>query len=368
MNNLITPNQYDCTVIKLGYNLIVGTIIVNQRKKVIYIHKFPPANNTTKCPNFDSKSTTEELIPDTNITKEMLINFWSNKNDYQANGDWKGGEWGSNNLPLTDSTFCTGIFIGDNITIQLIKKGIVPYKIRASRPFDIDDKPIDNTQDCAWSCNITLSNTGLQYSGYVCDSPMPQSAIDVLFVWKNSKSHRYVKILRRGTTHPNVDMPNKLMPGAGEHREPGINVSFKSDALRAVEEEIGLPQDTLSQCYLLPVGRFDDEKRDPRYWTWTLSGSKSDKIVEFGIRRNSWTDIFVLYIESSTDTEPLELVPLDDIEVSSKKWIKLDELTKSNNDIWMIPEHQTYFFNAKIILDRFDDNTIEYKVGKKIIL
>lgn len=367
MSILINPIQtdLDCNVINLGYNLVA--VKINGTKKVLYIHKFPPANNTTSSPDLRVESKPEEMVSQTNLTKEMLIDFWSSTEKYQANGDWKGGEWGSNNLATTDKTFCTGIFIGDNIKIKFIKYGIIPYKIRSSKPFEIEDESIDGTENFAWSCNIELSN-GSQYSGYVCNEPMPQSAIDVLFVWKNSKSKRYAKILRRGNPHPNVDMPNMLMPGAGEHREPGLNVSFKADALRAVEEEIGLPTDTLTQCYLLPVGKFDDPKRDPRYCTWTWINPNTSQIIEFGIQRESWTDVFVLYIESDTDIEPMELVPLDKIEVSSKKWIGLDELVESKKDIWMIPEHQSYFNHSRRMLDRFDDMSTEYKIGKKIIL
>jgi hypothetical protein len=114
---------------------------------------------------------------------------------------------------------------------------------------------------------------------------MPQSAIDVLFIWENSLSNRYVKILKRGMPNPNVDMPNLLMPGAGEHREPGNKICFKTDALRAINEEIGISSETISKSYLIPVGTFNKEKRDPRYWSYSVH---QDNLVQKDIQKQKY--------------------------------------------------------------------------------
>jgi len=353
-------------VTRLGYNII--ELKLENFNKLIYIHKFPPATDTTTVPDLSTDSDLDELKSDKFLKKKTLIDFWASTDKTQANGDWKGGEWGSNNLATTDTNWCTGIFIGDPVEIKIIKQGIIPYKTRLSKPFEFADEIISGSEQITWSCNIILDVKGNKSisSGYVCDKPMEQLAIDVLFVWKNSRSERFVKILRRGSSNKNVDMPGLLMPGAGEHREPGNNVSFKSEVVRAVREEIGLPDSTISECYLLSIGLFDENKRDPRYWTFTAD--QDNQIIEFGIKRKSSTDVYVLYIESDTDNVPVESEPIDNIEVNKKQWVRLDDPTLSNNQIYMIPEHSLYFSNCVKILNRFDSLSIEHKICKKIML
>lgn len=363
-------------IISLGYNVI--GLYLNRFNKIVYIHKFPPIVGSESVPDMLNISETEEELNTYKIDKELRIetlkNFWSSKDLYQANGDWKGGEWGSNNLPTTDTTWCTGSFIGNKIKLQLVKEGIIPYKTKLSKPFESSDEIIYESDRTAWSSNITIfsddkdkdKNKDKTYSGYVCDKPMGQKAIDVLFVWKNSNSKRFVKILRRGNSHPNVDMPGLQMPGAGEHREPGNKINFKSEVLRAISEEIGIDQDTLTNCYLLSIGSFVNDKRDPRYWKF--STDQDGKIIEFGIKRKSSTDVYVLYLDSNSNSEPKESEPLDMIEVDSKRWVSLDSTILSNKEIWMIPEHSLYFSNTIKILNRFDELTVEHKISKKITL
>ncbi len=359
------------TVLSIGYGMFAVKLESEDFKKVIYVHKYPPIVGSTKIPDFSVQtpiSDINSLLSGVNLRKETLLNFWSSKSLYQANGDWKGGEWGSNNLCTTDVNWCTGAFIGDKVSIDLVKYGIIPYKTRLSKPFGKDDEIIVGSESATLSCNVTITLDGTEktYSCYVCDEPMGQNALDVLFIWKNKKGKRFVKILRRGNPHPNVDMPLLQMPGAGEHREPGNNISFKSEVLRAVKEEIGIHESTLMDCYLIPIGIYDDDKRDPRYWSY--SAEQDGQIIEFGIKRKSNTNVYVLYIESDSDTEPIEADPTDFIEVGSKKWVDLDNHTLANKELWMIPEHSTYFTSARIILDRFDDLSIEHKLPKKIML
>jgi hypothetical protein len=252
-----------------------------------------------------------------------------------------------------------------------MKNGIVPYKTRLSKPFEYSDEIILNSENTAWSSNIILldkskDRSEFQYSGYVCDQPMGQKAIDVLFVWKNLQGKRFVKILRRGNSHPNVDMPGLQMPGAGEHREPGNKICFKSDVLRSVGEEIGIEKDTLVNSYLLTIGTYSNDKRDPRYWTF--SSEQDGRIIEFGMKRKSSTDVYILYFVSDLDIEPSESEPSDMIEINSKRWINLDNPILSNKEIWLIPEHSVYFSQAIKILDRFDELPIEHRISKKIIL
>ena len=354
--------NYELVVLDLGYNLIVcGIMGIN---KIIYIHKFPPALNTTVKPQIVEQKNHYEHKFNTNLRRETVLNFWQSKDLYQANGDWKGGEWGSSNLATSSKDFFTNIFIGDRLSIKNVIDGIIPYPKILSKPFEMSDEIIVGSENYACTANITQINTGQTYSCYICESPIPQSAIDVLFVWENSLSNRYVKILKRGMPNPNVDMPNLLMPGAGEHREPGNKICFKTDALRAINEEIGISNETISKSYLIPVGTFNKEKRDPRYWSFTAHQDNS--IITFGPERHSETNVYVLYIKTDTEIEPEEIEYEDKIEVGKKYWVGLENQILTNKKLWMIPEHSFYFEYTKTVLDIFCSLGEEEKDSQRI--
>ncbi len=365
MGNMVSfVNHCELIVLDIGYNILECGIVGTD--KVIYVHKFPPALNTTTKPKITETQTNYEHQINRELRKETVINFWKNTNLYQANGDWKGGEWGSNNLPTTSTNFCTDVFIGDKLSITNIKDGIIPYPKRLSKPFEESDEIIPGSEDFAWSANITSINSNLSYSCYVCDKPMPQSAIDVLFVWENSLQHQYVKILKRGSSHPNVDMPELEMPGAGEHREPGNKICFKADVLAAIEQEMGISKSTLSKSYLIPVGKFNDKKRDPRYWSYSVN--QDDKMFTFGPERESETNVYVMYIKTDSNEEPEEIENSDKIEVGGKYWVKLSNPILSNKELWMIPEHSTYFTHTNDVLKSFNNMRKEEKESYKFIL
>lgn len=359
-------NLYNGNILKLGYNVIAVQV---SEEKVVYFHQFPPAQKTTNAPNLDNKSSPKELIPDI-VTKETFIKFISNKNLHQANLNWKGGEWGTNNFCTTHKTWCPDAFIGDNVSISKIKSGIIPYNIRFGKPFEENDQIIEGSEEWAWSCNITIPPNeefpeGTISSGYVCDKPMGQNAIDILFIWENEEGVRFSKILKRGKSHPNNDMPELFMPGAGEHKEPGDGVRIKEGALRAVKEEIGIPDETLSECFLLKVGNFFASGRDPRYWFF--SEIQDDNIIEFGMERESSTEVYLLYIKSNTDNQPKETLPLDSIEVGKKFWVGLkDKLL--NKLIWMIPEHGEYLKLVDDVIDKFLLLSVEEQLTFKVNL
>lgn len=101
----INNNLLNCelVVVDLGYNLIVcGVVGIN---KIIYIHKFPPVLNTTLKPQYCEIKSHYEHKYNKNLRRETVLNFWKSKDLYQSNGDWKGGEWGSSNLPTTSKDF-----------------------------------------------------------------------------------------------------------------------------------------------------------------------------------------------------------------------------------------------------------------------
>lgn len=340
-------------VLKFGYNLAS----INIDGKVIYYQKFPPAPDTTISPNYDRKSRLEELSSDRHIREDTFKEFIRDKELNQENGDWKGGEWGSNNF-LTS----IGLYIGDMVRIEKVKEGIIAFQ--GGKPFREDQEILENSQSWTWSCNMYYEKDGLEqvYSGYITDEAMGQYAIDVLFISENELNERNIKILKRGSSNPNVDNPETFMPGAGEHKEPGLDIRFKDGVIRAVKEEIGIPDETLSLCYLLDIGKFNKPKRDPRYWTYTKRG-----VEKFGIERYSCTEVSILYIRHKSSVKPKEIDQLDKIEVGKKFWMnindqKLEELT------WMIPEYKEYIDEAKERLDNFNRLSKEEQEEYKLIL
>lgn len=343
-------------ILKFGYNLAS----INVEGKVIYFQKFPPALNTTNSPDFGRLSRDDELSSDNHIRRETFINFIRDNNLYQANGDWKGGEWGSNNF-LTS----IGLYIGDYVKIEIIKQGIIPFK--GGNPFNDEYDIIRDSESSAWSCNLHYERDGREeiFSGYLTDEAMGQYAIDVLFISENELEERYIKILKRGLSNPNVDNPETFMPGAGEHKEPGLDIKFKDGIIRAVKEEIGIPDETLSLCYLLNVGKFDNAKRDSRYWSYTTI--QDDNIVKFGIERYSSTEVSILYIKHHSSLQPKETIQLDIIEVGKKFWVNLND-PKLQNLTWMIPEHGEYIKKSNEIIERFKELSKDEKDKNKLIL
>jgi hypothetical protein len=64
------------------------------------------------------------------------MEFIRDRELYQANGDWKGGEWGSNNF-LTS----IGLYIGDVVRIEIVKEGIIPFQ--GGKEFRVEQHIID---------------------------------------------------------------------------------------------------------------------------------------------------------------------------------------------------------------------------------
>ena len=359
-----TPsNLFRGKILSIGYN--VYALHLDEYKKTIYVHKYPPVVGEETVPNFDKSSDPSIFESDKLIKRETLINFWLNSDLYQVNGNWKGGKWSSDNLPTIDKDWCTDCFIGDFVDVEIIKLGIIPYRNKLSKPFDQSDEILSDSENTAWSCNVSLEINGLKrmYSAYVCDEAMGQKAIDVLFVWKNLHGTRYIKILKRGG---NVDMPHTIIPGAGEHREPGKEISFKKDVLDAISQEIGIDKDTLNNSYLLSLGTFNNDNRDPRYWKF--AALQDGQILDFGIQRKSSTDVHILYFISDSDKIPTEINHTDTIEIKSKKWVSFDSPIIQNSELWMIPEHPQYIVLSSELLDFFDNLPLEQKLGLKFII
>lgn len=335
------------------------SVKVDGKDLVVYVQKYPPAGGTT-VPDMNKISTPEELVPD-NVSREELVNFWNSPEIRQPNDNWKGGEWGSNNL-ITTGDWVSNAFIGDHVDLTIVADGILPFG--GGKTFK-PDQIFSGSESKALSCNVTVNNQPLQYTCYVTGNVMPQVANDVLFIYKNSTGNKFIKLLKRGTG-PNVDMPKKMMPGAGEHLEPGSNVKLKSDVFRAIEEEIGIPPETLQQCYLLDIGLYNTPGRDPRYWSFCTKRSDGSDI-NFGIQRGSESHGYVVYFESSSDVAPKEINQRDKEEVSQKRWYPLNDVLLIEDDNWMIFDHKKLVINAIIKTEQFDHLGKEEKEQYKMM-
>jgi len=317
------------------------------------ITRFPPTDGTV-VPLFDMPSSSYDLHTDFHISLEEATEFWSSPASRQNNGMWKGGSWGLDNL-LPHSKWCTQAWIGDTITLDFVKNGIIKFEM-GTPGFNHENSILPNTINSAWSLDITIDKTGQKCAGYGMEYFMPQYANDLLFVWKDPKSgKRLVKVCKRGNA-ATVDMQNKLMPGAGEHLEPGEALKFKASLTRAFHEELGVMDSALAQCYVLDLGKFDDPGRDPRYWTF-FHNEKT-----FGMKRYSSTHGFVLYFHGDA---PLLRVPDDVIEIAQlgpfeKRWMDLDTLDVTS-EAWMIEDHAKIVRSAKACLSSFDLENEETK-------
>lgn len=334
------------TINKIFYCGFSLKVKVDDKEKVIYVQKYPPASGTL-VPDMSNESTQEEKEED-KVSKEELINFWESEEIYQPNGNWKGGRWGSNNLITTSENWVSGGFIGDEIKLTVKEKGILPFA--GGKVFKSDASIIPGSENKALSCTIDYKNQ--TYACYITDNVMPQVANDVLFIYKNINNERFIKLLKRGEG-PNVDMPRKMMPGAGEHLEPGADIKLKDGVLRAINEEIGISDETLAQSYLLNIGVYDSEGRDPRYWTYCIKRDNGE-LVNFGTKRGSSSQGYIVYFESSSDKAPKETNPLDTEEINKKWWNSLNDTLLIDNDKWMIIDHKKLVINAIIELEKFN--------------
>lgn len=320
--------------------------------KCVFGAKYPPASGTL-APQMQTPSPAS-MLATPNVTREEVLAFWNSESTFQVDGSHKGGRWGSDNLPTSDRNWLTGLFIGDRIEITRVADGII--KFSGGKQF-AETPVLDNTVGKAWSCNATYN--GATYGVYLTDNIMPQVARDVLFVWTNKSGNTFIKLLTRGNDPYSVDMPGQTVPGAGEHMEPGKDINVKKGVLRTVKEELGIPKTTLTQCYLLPLGRYADQGRDPRYHTY--DGGK------WGLVRGSETNAHVLYMKSDTDECPAEVDPEDTVEINKKWWAPLSSVIADYPiDRWMIADHTKFIPDAIRAIDIF--NLLSEDVQKESLL
>lgn len=322
-----------------GFSVVVD--MGNGEYKIIYISKYPPINSLS--PDFTKMSPVEDCYPDT-ISKEGYINFIRSDEPRQVNGNWKGGIWGDNNFTITGTYWFPGLFIGDTIIIRKIRDGIIPYQ----NDFNTIDI-ITNSDNEAWSCLSSWNN--FDYQCYATDESVSQYANDVFFCRLSDNSdnpNKYIKMLKRGEGI-NIDFQHKITCCSGEHIQKD-DIDYRESIIRTVKEELGLPDNTILKCYLLKLVDDDRLGRDPRYVKYSTMDNGSE--VEFGIDRNSLSNVYALVIQS--DIEPEEDIQSDTEEINNKWWEDINDVLKRvPEEEFMLETHFEYLQLFNDALDKF---------------
>ena len=332
-----------------GFSAVIPSI-----NKVIFGYKYPPHSGTVK-PDFD----TIDRVPkyDNHVKRETFIDFIRDNSTRQANGLWKGGEYGDNNFTVTSENWFPGLYIGDTMQVTIIKDGIIKFM---PNTFNLDpnqDQPIiPGTESKAISCVGTWNASN--YNFYITDNIMPQDASDKIFIWSSPKK-TMMKFMRRGVGK-NVDSPKRIIPCAGEHVQPEQSQDDREQSLITLNQEIGVPLSTLSKCYIIPLGQYADPGRDPRYWTYCAV--QDNEIIEFGFERPSRTKAHIIYIETDDEVEPVEIDPEDMEEINSKWWENIyTVLSTHSEDEWMLYDHMRFVPDSIQKLEWFKQLTMQDK-------
>ncbi len=334
-------STFELSIIKITYCGFAAK--VKGHNKVVYGAKFP-ASSGTFCPNLTTSSTDSDLVPDT-VDRQTFIDFVNSQQTRQVNGHWKGGAWGTNNFTVTSKTWLPDLWIGDSLVVTKIKEGVIKF---SPNPFTESQEIIKSSETTCWSCNAEWN--GNSYAVYLTDNPMPQNACDKLFIWGSPK-HLKIKVLLRGSG-PNVDSPNRIIPGAGEHVEPGQDDSKRAQAIFAINQELGIPESTLSKCYLIPMGTYSSPGRDPRYWSYTMK--QNDQVIKCGIERASSTFAQIVFIETTDFVEPAEQEQEDKVEIKNKWWEDLESILSAHTeDEWMLEDHMKFIPDAIKKIEEF---------------
>jgi len=346
-------------ILKLTYCGFSAKIVGSN--KVVYGWKFPPTVGNTQVPNFLANSSAEELKSDSHVSRETFCQFIRSEQTRQANGSWKGGSWGENNFTVTSNDWFPGMYVQDKLSCELVKAGIIKFSPVA---FTDEQVIVADSEQSAWSCNGILN--GKRYAFYMTDNPMPQRASDTLWMWGCNSSDEVLKqtcddlkvmVLTRGTGR-NVDCGGKKAPAAGEHLEPGQPDDERSQVVFATIQEIGIAKETLSKCYIIPMGTYNAPGRDPRYWTY--SAIQNDQIVTFGIPRDSSSIARILYIES--DVKPETISHEDTKEIAGKKWTRVFSIfDKYPESEWMLEDHMKFIPDSIGLIREFRAKSQEEK-------
>jgi len=301
--------------------------------KVVYVSQYGPTGGTI-IPIIGIESSEEELKPDDHVRIATFSRFIDSKDVYQTNGRWKGKQYGRNNFTLTSQNWLSGLWVNDQIEITVIKEGIVKYD---GKPFT--DTSIILNSTLGVSCNSLWNNQ--IYPVYLTDNPPPQRASDTIVIWYNELHKKMlIKMLRRGSGY-NVDSPGTIVVSGGEHKQLENGEDARNQALITINEEIGLPLETINKCFFLPLGIYNSEYREGRYSKFSMI--QDGNIVECGIDRNSESDAHILLLITEDDVIPKECDHTDKHEITSKWWEDIYcVLNKYPTTEFMLEDHRKF--------------------------
>lgn len=329
-------NNGSLYITNFGYNVVEVECCDGSKR---FIHFFPPVigentSNGRLSENHSSFSTISctDHLP----SMSSMIKFWKGDEEFQHNGNYKGGSWGSNNFPPTNEDWgydgCSGMNYGDYLYITDIIRGIIKFdSSKRGRPFTEDRHLLRNSENTATSINFCFR--GNIYSGYMCDKPSMQVASDTLVIYKTTLGRFYIRMAKRGSEGKNLDIPNKIIPGAGETLEPcETGYCLKEETRRALREELCI--DLNGKEKIFELGELFGN-RDPRYDVFNLV--EDGEYKTFGFKRGSKTKINLVLFEG--EQPPGVLNYFDQQEILKTFWIPLSEALKIDPSLFMIPDH-----------------------------
>lgn len=319
-----------------GYNLVE---ITNAYGFKFYMSYFPPALSSTKTPFVTDEDLPMVPIPDVSYlpSVESMKSFWVSDDEIQCDGRYKGGSWGYNNFPPSNTNWIIGADLLDEIIVHDFIPGIIPFGVFMNNK-SLGDKIFTDSEPMAFS--VLFDFNGKTFHGYIFEHPMNQHAIDAMVVYKSNDIY-YARCARRNVKSGNVDIPLKLIPGSGETVEPTEGgFAVKGQLRKAIREELALSGD-FADSNVYYIGTFDAVGRDPRYDTYSVIERR--KMKTFGLPRLSITKLYLILFNSEDDTIPETILDdVDHAEISKTFWIELDKLCEIAPREFMVPEHGSY--------------------------
>ncbi len=306
---------------------------VKGTNKVVYVVQYAPSGGTNK-PNMDVSSSIEELTQDDHIRMITFVQFIDSQESYQTNGKWKGGQYGRNNFTLTGQNWLPGAWVNDELPVTIVKDGVVVYN---GKPFT-EDSIITNS-NYGLSCNCEWK--GVVYPLYLTDNPPPQRASDTIVVWYDeTHNNMLIRMLRRAN-NPNTDSPNRVVVSGGEHKQLENGEDARKQALITINEEIGIPRETINKCFFFPLGLYNSAYREGRYSKYSMI--QDGAYVECGVDRYSEADAHILLLITDNNITPSEIDHTDHQEIIGKWWQDIyNVLNKYKTDEFMLEDHRKF--------------------------
>ena len=335
----------ECMIVNFDYNLLV---VLMSEQTLGYITFFPPANGTSTA--FNTLPGSVNSVPDLSSmpSEEEMASFWLSDDEYQVDGVYKGGPWGSANLPFLNPKWVLGAKLGDKITILSYKPGVV-RSLCGNTYFD-DADVIPNTENNVWTINFEFNKK--LFGGYLMSNVYRHESIDCIVSYKDENGDIYIRCAKRGEPSPTVDIPNKFLIGMGETIEPdktGSNeFNVKTQSRKGIQEELNIDDD-FDDTQIVHIGDYTSFGRDTRYISHSILCGDG-KIKKFGVDHESKGRVYLIKYESGHHDRPTKSAEnFDNVEIAGAFWVPLYSVltdARENPGKFMFPEHSSYILEA----------------------